>query len=138
MKLTDNIFLGLSKKIDVYIDLKYFKFNAGHNSLTLNTYLYIEKENENWSIASIGETPKIGQNTQRIDLFKGPSDVCKFHALAAFFAHAIFKLTRKRAMIRPTFNCYGIKNLNSVLNGYEEGIIIRALKDAGAMQVNIK
>lgn len=138
MKLTDNIFLGLSKKIDVHINLKYFRFKVGNKSLTLNTYLYIEKEHENWSIASIGEAPKKGQNTQRIDLFEGPSEVCKFHALAAFFAYAISELTSKRAMLRPTFNCYDVKNLNSVLNGYEDGIIIRALEDAGAMKVIIK
>ncbi len=138
MKLTDNIFLGLSKKIDVHLNLKYFRFEAGKKSLTLSTYLYIEKKNENWSIASIGETPKSGHNTQRVDLFKGQSEVCKFQALDAFFAYAISELTSKRAIFRPTINCYDVQSLNSVLNGYEEGIIIRALGDAGAMQVNIK
>ncbi|WP_319550552.1 hypothetical protein [Desulfogranum marinum] len=138
MRLSDTIFLAISKKIDVHINLKYFRFQTGGKSLTLNTYLYIEKKKENWSIDSVGKAPHKQGHTQKNELFRGPAEVCKFHALAAFLAYAIAELTGKRAMVKPTINCYGSQNLNSVLNGYEEGVLIRAFEDAGALQVNIK
>ena len=138
MKLSDNIFTSLSKNINVYIALDSFRFEIDDKTITLKTYIYVKNENDELSIVSVGNEPEDKTNTERIDLFTGKSNINKYDVLVAFLKSAVAQLVNKRAMIRPTINCYGSKQLNKILNGYEEGVLTRAFEEVGAMLVNIK
>ncbi len=53
--------------------------------------------------------------------------------LAAFMRYGIQKLMNRTVLVRPAIVVHGIYNLSALLNGYERGLITRALESAGVV-----
>lgn len=128
-----SLFLRLfSPRITVRVADGYVSLESNRRSVRLGAHVYIREEKGRYGIASVGEMPKDNIPSTRIELFHSDSRSDKFECLVAFIRHSLSLVSSRFAMVRPTVICKGSKDLSSLFSGYEEGILRRAFREAGA------
>ena len=140
-KWIEYFFMLFSARIEVEANLDSFTFRKGHEFKKFNTFLYVSKNAERPQIISVGETPIRQDGAVKIKIFeKKETDSIyddKYDCLAAFLMHCLKTITSKYAIVRPSIYVNGADNLEPVLNGFQNKVLIHAFGDAGAARVFI-
>ncbi len=134
-----NILLNFSPKIQLDISLDVFTFKKNGLSKSFRTYIHVSGDKKP-RVVSVGEEPLRPFESIKVDLFdkNAPTEIDKYDCLSAFLKYCIAEMSSKYAMIRPTIVVSGINELNPVLNGYEQKVLMTTLGDAGAALVLFK
>jgi len=130
------LFLRLfSPRITVHITNDSVSLDSNRRSMQLGAYICFRKKRDKYEIASVGEMPKDNIRSEKVELFHSESRSDKFECLVAFMKHGLSSVSSRFALVRPTVICRGAENLGSFFGGYEEGILRRAFREAGAVDV---
>jgi len=135
-KFIEDFFMLFSEKIDVEVNLDSFTFIKGHEFKKFNTFLYVSTSSDRLQIISVGETPTKQDGAVRISIFERSKNDSiykdKYDCLAAFLMHCLKTITSKYAIVRPSIFIHGADKLDSVLNGFQNKVLIHSFGDAGA------
>ena len=134
--------MGIFSPIIIDVSPSSFVFSSPKTTLQLDTYLWVDTTHESVSVVAIGEDVDEVLNIKRVDLFKGsdyPSiSGGKTMYLEAFLRYGIYKIRSSFVVSlfkRSTVVFRGAETLESILGGYQEGILDHIARMAGAAKV---
>ena len=132
----------LMPKIRIEVTPESFTFSSAQYTFQLKTYLYLVIQESKILIAAIGNDDDSSSlpDVYRVDLFRKnslPSQAAdKWQHLEVFLNYGILKskshLAWPQSGLRPILIVEGIQTLESILNGYQQGLFERAAIEAGA------
>lgn len=127
--------------IAIDVDADRFTFTTNGRFTTLMSFLCLQRGSDGTlKVVTVGETiDGVSGEVMRVDLFAAsplpPEVPDRFELLQAFIRFAFNKLQSRTAIVRPTVVIRGAHKLSSVLNGYERGLLSRAVMSTGARSV---
>ena len=119
-----------------------FIFSWRGVSVSIETYIYLLDDNGEYRILGIGEDFEGSNRCIRVELFseKLPPNnrILRSKLLEAFIRFGMWKIVGRRIFLRPTMVFRGTQNIEKMLSGYQDTILIDAACKAGAHSVEIK
>ena len=116
-----------------------FVFTSRKTTAQIGTFLYLKDGTAGVRLLSVGEEMPSAPGVVRVDLFaNAPTPIApieKMDCLEAFCRYGIHKVTARYAMVRPCVTVSGIDSLETVLHGYQVGVLKRVLTASGASMV---
>lgn len=130
----------MAGELQIHIEANTVRFQLGEAVETLSTLVYVAAGPGQPILVSFGEAPVSGPAGVRVDLFgtdpviEGGPD--KFACLTAFLNHGMSSLMNRRFIApKPLVVVHGSRSLELQMGGYQHGLLMAALKDAGARTV---
>ena len=127
--------------LHIYLESDTVRFQLGDQVKSLPATVHVAADPSSTRVLSFEASPDADQITVRVELFKpgeategGPD---KLICLTALLQHGMTSLWNRRFTApKPRVVVHGIRRLGPVMGGYEQGLVLTALRAAGANSVD--